>query len=490
MELLLILTPCATALGCYLSPAKLRNLINNIGSLIFLCLGLIYVQNIFANGTRSLYQGMIYVDALSSLLLLIIVLIGAMAALFSVPYMRREEIESKLQSKQLTRYFTWLHLFLATLVASCVVNNLGLLWVAIEATTLVSALLVAFYQKEASLEAGWKYILLCTVGIAFALFGLILLYFSSLNITSDINPLHWSDLMKHAALLNPDLLKLAFIFALVGFGTKAGLAPLHTWLPDAHSQAPAPVSALLSGVLLNCALYAIIRFHLLTQAAIGSEFSSHLLLGFGVLSMIIAVPFIILQTDIKRMLAYSSIEHVGIITIGLALSTPLSLLGAVFHMVNHGLAKSSMFFLSGTITQMYHSKMIGRITGLLKRFPSHALLFIAGILALAGAPPFSIFLSELTLITAAFQTEVWVGITLILPILFIFAGLTYHTGKMILGEPYCYKQNGICLSQPPTVLEFVIPLIPLVVLFITGFFMPTEYEKILLSVSAILGGNN
>lgn len=302
-----------------------------------------------------------------------------------------------------------------------------------EATTLASALLVGFYGKKSSIEAAWKYVIICTVGITFALLGTVFLYAAASDAAGG-HGLSWPALVSAASTMDPKLLKLAFVFALVGYGTKAGLVPMHTWLPDAHSQAPTPISALLSGVLLNCAVYGIIRFHTLATLGLGPAFSSNLLLYFGLASMGVAAPFILLQHDFKRLLAYSSVEHIGIIAAGIGFGGTLGLYGAMLHMVNHALAKSLLFFLVGDITQKYGTRKIRRIEGLLRAMPLTGALFLAAIFAITGSPPFGVFLSEITILSAGFaRGSIVPSVLFILFVALVFTGAMYYAGRMIFG---------------------------------------------------------
>ncbi|HWJ02993.1 MAG TPA: proton-conducting transporter membrane subunit, partial [Verrucomicrobiae bacterium] len=317
---ILLATPLVVALTCLLVPRrKVAVYANAIGAGVILVLGLIIAGRVFLNGKQYWFGGFLYFDALNAYILATISIVGFMGCLYSIGYMGKEVDEGVIDAKKFGRYFFWLHLFIFAMLMVVSVNNLGVLWVFVEGTTLATALLVGFYHTKASLEAAWKYIIICSVGITFALFGTILIYFAGTKAMGSVGyALNWTELVRNAASLDPKLLKLAFVFILVGYGTKAGLVPMHTWLPDAHSQAPSPVSALLSGVLLNCALYGIIRFHIiLSQSPVGSGYSAGLLILFGVLSVGFVVPFILIQHDIKRLLAYSSIEHMGLITLGI-----------------------------------------------------------------------------------------------------------------------------------------------------------------------------
>ncbi len=329
------------------------------------------------------------------------------AAVYATGYLRRETPrktdfqEGGLFTDAPEAWFiACLLLFLATMTLVTLARHLGLLWVGVEATTLASAPLIYFHRQHRSLEATWKYLLICSVGIALALQGNFFLAVSARG-SSEVH-LTIEHLMAHAAGLNPVWLKAAFVFLLIGYGTKMGLAPMHTWLPDAHSEAPSVVSALLSGALLNCAFLGILRVHALMAAAGLADFSGPLLTGFGLLSMGVAAVFIIQQADYKRMLAYSSVEHMGILALGIGIGG-LAGMGAMLHMVNHSLAKAMLFLLAGNILATYRTKNVVRVRGVLQTLPLTGPLWVAGFLAIAGSPPFGLFVSELVILKGALQ---------------------------------------------------------------------------------------
>jgi len=346
--LALLAAPLLVALPCRLlyRQQQLIERLNVAGALLTAVLAGAVVVDVASNGPQEDPSGLFYVDALSAVLIGTIAAVGLAAALVSVGYLRRDLLAGHLLDgrKGLGWYYFGFHIFIWTMLATVSVANLGLLWVGIEATTLASALLVGFYRTKAALEAAWKYIILCTVGITFALFGVLLTYYAAVQANGDGASLEWTALSARAAQLDPALMKLAFVFILIGFGTKAGFAPLHTWLADAHSQAPSPISGVLSGVLLACALYAILRFQALTAAATGTDFASNLLLAFGVFSVAVAVPFILIQRDLKRLLAYSSVEHIGLMAVAFGIGGPLGTAAGLLHLVNHALTKALLFF--------------------------------------------------------------------------------------------------------------------------------------------------
>ena len=464
---LLFIIPIITGLLC-LVPKK-RYLIGRIQTLGMFALfldGLIVVKNILNGNSVYSFKDVIYLDAISGIMIFLISFLSFLSSLYSIAYMVNE-IEEKIPSEwKLKGYYFLLNLFILTMLMLVTTNSIGILWISIELTTLVSAFLVGYYNKETPVEAAWKYIVLCTVGIAFAMIGIVLLYYAVTHAGGlREQGLNWNYLITIAHKLDPNLMKVAFVFILIGFGTKAGLAPMHTWLPDAHSEAPTPVSALLSGVLLKCALYGIIRFAILINLAVDSNFTSHLLLFFGLLSIIVATPFILVQKNIKRLLAYSSLEHIGIITTGLAFGNSLSVFGAFIHIINHAIVKSLMFFTAGNISLKFHTKDMDHIKGAAQIVPLSAFALILGGLALAGAPPFSIFISEFYILAGGIKENHLIASGLIIFLLtVIFGGLLYHFLKITIGPingltNLSNAQLGRSSNFPVLICLFVIVLL-------------------------------
>jgi len=364
-----------------------------------------------------------------------------------------------------------------------VVDSLGLMWIAVEGTTLVSAFLVGFYKKSEAMEASWKYLIICSVGITLALLGIILLYASSVNaLGENADTLDWSVLRSVAGQLDPALMKVSFIFILVGLGTKAGLAPMHTWLPDAHSQAPTPISALLSAVLLNCAMYGVLRVHILASEAVPG-FSSSLLTFFGLLSLAIATAFILTSRDLKRFLAFSSVEHMGIIALGFGIGGPLAVFGAVFHVLAHSLTKTLMFFGAGNVIQKYRTREMKDIKGLGRTMPATASLLVMGGAAIAGSPPFAVFIGELFIISGALaQGEYLVAGLFIALIVMIFAGITYRVFGMVSGKP----QEGLPTGEIGRLRLLPMAVLASAILFL-GIFLPEVVSDVLGAVVGLFG---
>lgn len=497
MPLILLLTiPLLTGLVCRLLYRRQRAVeaMNALGALVMLGLAGVVVVDVARSGARQAAWGVLYVDALSAVLLGTIAALGTAAALVSIGYLRRDLAAQSVPEgrKGLGWYYFGLHAFLWTMLVTVSVDNLGLLWVGIEATTLASALLVGFYRTRAALEAAWKYVILCTIGITFALFGVLLVYYASVQ--SGTASLDWTVLSTNGAALDQDMLRLAFVFVLIGFGTKAGFAPLHTWLADAHSQAPSPVSGVLSGVLLACALYGILRVHAITSLSTGSDFSANLLVAFGLLSVVVATPFIIVQRDLKRLLAYSSVEHVGIMALGFGIGGALGTYAALLHLVNHAATKGALFFVAGDVVQRFGTRRISAIRGALRAAPLTGWLLLLGIFAITGAPPAGIFISEIAVAGAGIAGDTWrvtATIAAMLLLGLIFAGMLAHALRLSYGAPPREEEitshgGGLQRSWRADLpwLAGIIPLALVVVLF--GVYLPGPVADLFQDAAAVL----
>jgi len=383
------------------------------------------------------FGGVVTVDALGGFTLLVVALVGLIVVAGSPAFLRHAGHEGGPLAHSRGRYWALLLWFLGALLVVPLLDNLGLMWVAIEAATIVAAMLVGFSRTPAAIEAAWKSLILGSVGIGFALLGTLLAYASSVSVlgaTSDA--LAWTRLDAVASQLDPSFMRLAFIFVLVGYGTKTGLAPFHTWLPDAHSQAPSPVSALLSGAALVVSLYALARFQTITAGAIGAGLPATLLVAFGLLSLAVALPFVVAQNDLKRLLAYSSIEHMGLAALALGFGGPLALGGLVLHLLAHGLTKGSLFLSAGGIVEAGRSRQIVRLGGSIGRVPVDGWAFLGGALLLCGLPPSALFVSELAIVLGGFQ-QGWgfaAGLAALLLALTA-AGFLFHVARISWGRP-------------------------------------------------------
>jgi hydrogenase-4 component F len=322
-----------------------------------------------------------------------------------------------------------------TMLLALLTNNMGILWVAMEAATLATVLLVSLYRTPASLEAAWKYFILCGVGIAQALFGTILLYFAAEKLLgAEGGALLWTELNAVKGQLEPTVLSLAFVFLLVGYGTKVGLVPLHNWLPDAHAEGPTPVSAVLSGLLLNVALYAVVRCKVLVDGSLQTSFAKGLMMGFGMLSVVVAAFLLSRQKDIKRLFAYSSIEHMGIITFAFGMGGPIANFAGLLHMTVHSLTKSAIFFAVGHATQKAGTQLMDGIRGLITISPAIGWGLVLGTLAILGMPPFGVFASEFLILTTAMHEQPWATPLLLLSLGVAFAAVFSKVQPMVFGE--------------------------------------------------------
>ncbi|OGC05006.1 hypothetical protein A2276_03535 [candidate division WOR-1 bacterium RIFOXYA12_FULL_43_27] len=426
--------------------------------------------------------GSLSVDGLSLFFVFTISTVAFAAALYSGGYIEHEISRNLITKEKARLYYPLFNLFVFAMLLVTTVNNLGLMWVAIEITTLVSAFLVGFHNNKNSVEAAWKYIIICSVGITLALLGTILFSYAFVFSTG-AKSLNWTELFSAASRLNPEIVKIAFIFIIIGYGTKAGLAPMHTWLPDAHSQALSPISALLSGVLLKTSIYAILRYGLIADKCLGGSYVSHLLILFGMLSLLVSAGLVLVQKDIKRLLAYSSIEHIGIIALGFGIGGPIGTYGALLHMFNHAVTKSLLFFGVGNIVNVYGSRNIRSIRGALRALPFSGLMVTAGIFALAGFPPFSIFFSEMMILLAAFSRGYAVlGCAMLFFIVIIFGAVIYYFSQVLFGEK---PKNIVPYKEPlPGRLAF---LFLLVFILVSGWAVPVLLDGLIRSVLILKG---
>ncbi len=372
------------------------------------------------------------IDALSAVLAACIAIVSLLAAILGPGFSRSDPDPDP---KATRRFRVGLSAFAPTMLLAVTTQNVAIMWVAIEATTIVSAMVIPLTRTKASVEASWKYMLICSVGIALAFTGTVLTYFDFISTAGPLpGALNFSVLQHAAPALHRELMQLAFAFILVGYGTKAGLAPMHTWLPDAHSEAPSPISAMMSGVLVAVGMYAIARWKAVVDAAVTPEFTNALLMGAGLLSIAIGAFSLVIQKHYKRMLAYSSVEHMGLVSLGLALG-PLGTFAALLHLVNHAFAKSMAFLAAGRVLRRYGTTEIAGVSGLLRAMPWTGALFAAGVLALIGLPPFGLFISEFLLVRAAVLTgHLWIAAAIAVFILTTFVSLLRHLNGMLYGD--------------------------------------------------------
>jgi hydrogenase-4 component F len=434
-------------------------------------------------------SGFLYLDPLSVFFLATIAVVVALASIGSAAYLRAEEERRELSPLQVRLYFIFFAIFAAMMLASFETGNLGLLWVLIEASTLASCVLVGLEGKPISLEAAWKYIIISSFGVTIALVGTLFLYFAASDLAgSPTQHLTWSFLFAHAHGLSAQSLRLAFLLALIGYGTKVGLAPMHTWLPDAHSEAPSPASAMLSAALLNTGMYAIIRFQALTHAQLGTHYAARILLIFGFASVIIGALFIVLRGNYKRLFAYSSVEHMGIIAIALGFGGVLGFYGALLHTLSHAIGKAVLFLTSGDIVLRYRTRLVDEVRGVLSVTPLTGAVLLLAALAVAGSPPFGLFLSEFTIVRAGLQRSSIVLVAALLVLLaVVFVALVGAVADMALGGSPERPTAGPAYAERSGRLLAATPLVAgLALLLVLGVWIPGGLNQLIMhSIGAV-----
>ena len=402
---------------------------------IVLVAGIVLAVNVVHGHAAVGYGGVLRADALSAFMVIVIGVIALLATLQGVRYLEAEIAAGRCSARHASLYAVLIQGFLATMLLAVLAANLGVMWVAIEATTIVTTFLVGHRNTRGSLEASWKYIVICSVGIALAFLGTVLVYLAALHAAGHgTGALDWTSLVARSHHLDPGVMRLAFALIVLGFGTKVGLAPMHSWLPDAHSQAPAPVSALMSGVLLTVAFYAILRFKVIADGTLGPQFARTLLVIVGLLSLLVAASLLLSQRDYKRMLAYHSVEHMGLIALGAAAGSTLAIAAVLLHILGHGIAKGVLFLASGEILLVEGTSEIKDIPALLSRRPVLGGIFAFGLVALLGFPPFSLFVSELNMLRAEFRVGLgWAAGLSLVCMAVIFGAVMSHGREMLFG---------------------------------------------------------
>src|SRR5213594_3257336 len=430
MIVLMLVIPVTAAGVLALARGRVATVVHALATLLMLTSGLTVAARALRGVEAAAFGGVLRVDALSGWMIGVIVLVAGLAAAEAPRYAH---------GSGQRMFYALFHLMVFTMLLAVSTDDVGVMWVAVEGTTLASVFLVNFERSRASLEAAYKYLLICSVGIAIAFVGTVLIYYAEAVRQEGVvehaaQGLRWTTLLALAPALSPRVLQPAFVFLVIGYGTKAGLAPMHTWLPDAHSEAPAPVSALMSGVLLSVGAYAILRFKPVVDAAAGPGFTRGILLALGVLSVAVAAAFLWTSPNYKRMLAYSSVEHIGLVCLGLGFGGTLGTSGALLHVANHGLAKSVVFLLAGRIRAAYGSAEITAVGGLMVRMPHTGTAFMAAMFALIGLPPFGLFVSEVMIFGAGFAQgfAAVAGIALFLLVI-AFAGLLRGVHTILYG---------------------------------------------------------
>ncbi|MBS1198330.1 MAG: hyfF [Proteobacteria bacterium] len=411
-------------------------------------------ERIISHGPLLIWNELFFIDPLNVFLVALTAFVGFTTSLFSRPYMRIERDHGKMTPGRMRLYHSMYQLFNCMMLVALTSNNMGVLWVAMEAATLTTVLLVSVYRTAASLEAAWKYFILCGVGIAQALMGTILLYLAAERaIGGGDSALLWTHLNYAKNHLDPNIMSLAFVFLLLGYGTKVGLVPVHNWLPDAHAEGPTPISAVLSGLLLNVALYAVLRCKVLADGALQNGLPGKMMIVFGLLSVVASAFFLSRQKDVKRMFAYSSIEHMGLMTFAFGLGGPIANFAGLLHMTVHSLIKSAIFFAVGHATQQAKTQLMEGIRGLIKVNPTVGWGLMLGALAILGMPPFGVFASEFLILTTAMRELPWATPLLLLALGVAFAAIFARVQSMVFGET-----DAKPLKHPPALLPVFVHL--------------------------------
>lgn len=437
--LLLFITPIVAILSLFLVKKQrmLLELIVSIASCMEFIFGMAIIYSVIINRQYSLSQFFSF-HSFEAIILGITIIVGLVATLHSVGYLREEQAKGMMGFGRIREYYILMKLFLLCMLVAIATTNPIIMWIAIEATTLSTVFLISLFNRKNDVEAAWKYLIINSIGLLLGLLGTSLFLSQGPAFNGFVN---WNNLLASASHMNPVISKFAFVFILIGYGTKMGLVPMHTWRPDAYNKAPSPIAALLSGVLLNVAFLAILRFKLIIDGAAGSSFSQSLFVFFGILSIVIAAFIIYTQRNYKRMLAYHSTEHAGIMMLGFGFGG-IGIFGAILHMVYHSFAKSLLFFVSSNIAVRYSSSEIKDITGMIKVMPYNSVLYIIGFLTMVGIPPFGIFFTEFYMLFAGFKNMPVIAIIALFSLVLVFLGFFRHIIEMLFGEAPKGIQKG------------------------------------------------
>ena len=422
----------------------------------------------------------LFIDDLNIVFIVLTTFVAFTTSVFSASYIGHEIETGRLTPTYLRFYHAMYQVLMFAMNLALIANNIGVMWVAIEIATLTTVLMVGIYRTHEALEAAWKYFILGSVGIAFALFGTILVYMAALPVVGEgFDAMVWTVLVSRSAGFDPALLNVAFIFLLLGYGTKVGLAPLHAWLPDAHAEGPTPISAVLSGLLLNVALYAVLRFKILLAGNAEALAPGPLMVTMGLASLVFAGFMLYRRRDIKRMFAYSSIEHMGIIAFAFGMGGPLANFAGLLHMVMHSLTKSGIFFAVGHIAQVKGTQKIADIRGLTASHPVLGWGLVLGVVAIAGLPPLGIFTSEFLVVTSTFAREPLLAVILVSGLLVAFGALFLRLNGLAFGEP-----TG---STAPVEASYIPMYLHFALVFVAGVYLPPTLVVWFQHVAAMLG---
>ena len=474
LDMVLLVPAIATALLAILPGYRLGAAINVVacGVTFFASVGLLQAERV-----RSDF---FLIDDFNIYLVLLTTFVALTTSIFSASYIDHELENGKLTPRFVRFYHALYQAMLGAMNLALVANNFGLLWVGVEVATLSTVMMVGIYRTPEALEAAWKYFILGSVGIALAFFGTILIYLSAQDVLGQgLSAMAWDQVQKSAGNLDPRMLSLAFVFLLVGYGTKVGIAPFHAWLPDAHAEGPTPISAVLSGLLLNVALYALLRFKMILAGNPATLNVGLVMMGLGLVSLLFAAFMLYRRRDIKRLFAYSSIEHMGIMTFAFGLGGPLANFAGLLHMTMHALTKSAIFFAVGHVAQIKGTQRLADIRGLSVSNPGLAVGFALSVIAIAGLPPFGLFLSEFMLVSSSFARQPWLAVILVLGLLLAFGALVIHLQRVLFGDP----SPSVARSKASYIPLFV----HLAIVLAAGLWLPEPVVRWFRAVAAHLG---
>lgn len=472
---LVLLTPLSAAVLLALLPSyRLSAALNVFASF------LTFLSSLLLFAVRPPVGQFLQIDDLNIVFIVLNTFVAFTTSIFSATYIAHELETGRLTPAYLRFYHAMFQVMMFGMNLALVANNIGLMWVAIELATLTTVVMVGIYRTHEALEAAWKYFILGSVGIALALFGTILVYMAALPVIGQgLDAMAWTILIRHVAAFDPGLLNVAFIFLLLGYGTKVGLAPLHAWLPDAHAEGPTPISAVLSGLLLNVALYAVLRFKMLLNANPETIPVGPLMVTMGLVSLIFAALMLYRRRDIKRLFGYSSIEHMGIIAFAFGMGGPLANFAGLLHMTMHSLTKSAIFFSVGHVAQAKGTQKIAEIEGLSVTHPVLGWALVLGVVAIAGLPPFGIFMSEFLVVSSTFARAPLLAILLVVGLLLGVGALFLRLNGLVFGEP-----KG---SRAPVEASYLPLFAHLVIVFVAGIYLPGPLVLWFQHVAHLLG---
>lgn len=483
IAIMLLIPFVLSVISFFIRKERTQGIINAFGYGLIFCISVLFMLNFVKDFQPLSLWGWLYIDSLSVFFIFITSVVVFASSVYSISYISAEIEQGIISARKAKGYFHLFNLFCFTMLLAATLNNLALVWITIEMTTLVSAFLVGFHNTKESIEAAWKYIIICSVGITFALLGIIFFYYTS-STDAGIRSLDWVKMFAGAHLFKAKIVKVALLFIFVGYGTKAGFAPMHNWLPDAHSQALSPISGLLSGVLLKISLYAILRFVILANFSAGYAFSAKLFILFGMCSLGVSAVFILVQKDLKRLLAYSSVENIGLVALGFGLGPFGGIFAGLLHAFSHAVAKAFMFFCAGNAVRAYKTNNINKMRGILQALPFTGIAMFLGVFALVGMPLFGVFISKLLILMAVFKAKYYIiSVFMFIFMIAAFSGLLGHISKAVLGN----KPHMMARQKEPLSAKFALLFLGVFILGL-GLEIPRSFSSLLLNCQQLILG--